>query len=159
VTVKDVVWLKPDGGEVAEHEWNENHARALGLFLAGGELEEFGRYGYARAGRRFPAALQRAPRAGGVPRSAARRRNLACGDRHFARRRRQAVRAAARLSARPPLARGARASERCEMSSTHAMPFGAQVRADGATRFPDLGAFGQARRVELEAKGLARASR
>src|SRR5688572_2438276 len=44
-SVKDVIWLKPDGAEVAEHEWNENHARALGLFLAGGELDELGRYG------------------------------------------------------------------------------------------------------------------
>ena len=43
--VKDVVWLKPDGGEVAEHEWNQEHARSLGLFLAGGELDEIDRYG------------------------------------------------------------------------------------------------------------------
>ena len=46
--VKDVVWLKPDGGEVAEHEWNQEHARTLGLFLAGGELAEVSRHG-ARA--------------------------------------------------------------------------------------------------------------
>jgi len=45
--VKDVVWVKPDGGEITEHEWNQEHARALGLFLAGGELAEVDRFGAA----------------------------------------------------------------------------------------------------------------
>src|SRR5262245_9619262 len=45
--VKDVVWVKPDGGEITEQEWNHEHARALGLFLAGGELAEVDRFGEA----------------------------------------------------------------------------------------------------------------
>ena len=43
--VKDVVWLKPDGGEVAADDWNGDHARTLGMFISGGELEERGRRG------------------------------------------------------------------------------------------------------------------
>ena len=43
--VKDVVWLKPDGGEVAADDWNRDHARTLGMFISGGELAEPGRRG------------------------------------------------------------------------------------------------------------------
>ena len=43
--VKDVVWLKPDGGEVTADDWNGDHARTLGMFISGGELEERGRRG------------------------------------------------------------------------------------------------------------------
>jgi isoamylase len=38
--VKDVVWLKPDGTEMTDAEWEHDFARALGVFLAGDALSE-----------------------------------------------------------------------------------------------------------------------
>jgi glycogen operon protein len=38
--VRDILWLKPDGQEMSEHEWQADHARALGVFLAGDGLTE-----------------------------------------------------------------------------------------------------------------------
>ena len=33
--VKDIMWLKPDGGEMTDHEWHQPHARCLGVYLSG----------------------------------------------------------------------------------------------------------------------------
>jgi isoamylase len=33
--VKDIMWLKPDGAEMTEDEWQHEHARALGVLLNG----------------------------------------------------------------------------------------------------------------------------
>ncbi|HUO24018.1 MAG TPA: glycogen debranching protein GlgX [Candidatus Aquilonibacter sp.] len=44
--VKDILWLGPDGGEMTDDEWNQEHARTLGVFLSGsavGEVDERGR--------------------------------------------------------------------------------------------------------------------
>ena len=38
--VKDIVWLKPDGTEMTEQEWNQDFARSLGVYLAGNQLGE-----------------------------------------------------------------------------------------------------------------------
>jgi isoamylase len=38
--VKDVTWLTPLGKEMTDMEWNQSFARCLGLFLAGGAMEE-----------------------------------------------------------------------------------------------------------------------
>lgn len=38
--IKDIVWLKPDGKEMTDEEWGHEHARCLGVFLAGEGLEE-----------------------------------------------------------------------------------------------------------------------
>ena len=38
--VKDVVWLEPDGSEMTTEEWNQDFARCLGVYLAGGALNE-----------------------------------------------------------------------------------------------------------------------
>ncbi len=38
--VKDVTWLKPDGGEMSDEEWNQSFARCLGLVLAGEGIDE-----------------------------------------------------------------------------------------------------------------------
>jgi glycogen operon protein len=38
--VKDIVWLRPDGGEMSDEEWNNAHARSLAVYLAGEALEE-----------------------------------------------------------------------------------------------------------------------
>jgi isoamylase len=41
----DIVWLKPDGGEMTEAEWHHNFARCLGVYLAGDGLSETGGQG------------------------------------------------------------------------------------------------------------------
>ena len=33
--IKDIVWLKPDGLEMTDEEWNQEFARSLGVSLAG----------------------------------------------------------------------------------------------------------------------------
>ncbi len=38
--VKDVTWLKPDGGEMTAEEWQQSFARCLGLFLFGELVDE-----------------------------------------------------------------------------------------------------------------------
>jgi glycogen operon protein len=43
--MKDIAWLKPDGAEMTPEEWEKEHARTLGVYLAGGELGEADRYG------------------------------------------------------------------------------------------------------------------
>ncbi|HTL75595.1 MAG TPA: glycogen debranching protein GlgX, partial [Casimicrobiaceae bacterium] len=37
---KDIAWLKPDGTEMTEQEWNNDFARCLGVYLAGDRLGE-----------------------------------------------------------------------------------------------------------------------
>jgi glycogen operon protein len=39
--VKDIVWLRPDGGEMTDDEWQQSFARCLGVFLAGDGLNEY----------------------------------------------------------------------------------------------------------------------
>jgi len=43
--VKDILWLKTDGTEMTDDEWEHEHARSLGIFLAGGSLSEADRFG------------------------------------------------------------------------------------------------------------------
>jgi glycogen operon protein len=38
--VRDIVWLQPDGSEMTEHAWRQDHARALAIFLSGDGLNE-----------------------------------------------------------------------------------------------------------------------
>ena len=38
--IKDVLWLKPDGVEMSEHEWRDPSVRCLGIFLSGQGLDE-----------------------------------------------------------------------------------------------------------------------
>ncbi|MDH3514009.1 MAG: glycogen debranching enzyme GlgX, partial [Gammaproteobacteria bacterium] len=39
--IKDIIWLKPDGSEMTDEEWQQSFARCLGLFLAGAGLDEY----------------------------------------------------------------------------------------------------------------------
>ncbi|MBF6560849.1 MAG: glycogen debranching protein GlgX, partial [Candidatus Binataceae bacterium] len=39
-TVKDIVWITPDGDEMTDEEWNQSFARCLGMFMAGREMAE-----------------------------------------------------------------------------------------------------------------------
>jgi isoamylase len=43
--VKDILWLKPDGAEMTDEEWQHSFARCLGMYLAGEGLEEVGERG------------------------------------------------------------------------------------------------------------------
>jgi glycogen operon protein len=38
--IKDVVWLKPDGQEMTDQEWNQQFARSLGVLLSGDAADE-----------------------------------------------------------------------------------------------------------------------
>jgi glycogen operon protein len=38
--LKDILWLKPDGGEMSEADWREPHARSLGVYLSGDGFTE-----------------------------------------------------------------------------------------------------------------------
>ena len=38
--IKDIVWLKPDGNEMTDQEWNQDFARCLGVILSGAALDE-----------------------------------------------------------------------------------------------------------------------
>ena len=42
---KDIHWLKSDGSEMTDEEWEHEHARCLGVLLAGGDLGEADRHG------------------------------------------------------------------------------------------------------------------
>jgi glycogen operon protein len=43
--VKDILWLRPDGTEMSDHEWEREHARCLAVYLAGAGLQEVDRRG------------------------------------------------------------------------------------------------------------------
>ncbi|MCC6473997.1 MAG: hypothetical protein IT514_09655 [Burkholderiales bacterium] len=38
--IKDIYWLKPDGAEMSESEWNHDYARSLGVYLSGAGLDD-----------------------------------------------------------------------------------------------------------------------
>ena len=58
--VKDIVWLKPDGGEMTDAEWREAHARCLGVYFSGEGLTETDERGRPLADEELSRALQRA---------------------------------------------------------------------------------------------------
>ena len=58
---KDIAWLKPDGTEMSDEEWNNDFARCLGVFLGGEALQEVDERGRPVRRRQLPAAVQRAP--------------------------------------------------------------------------------------------------
>jgi len=43
--VKDIQWLKADGSEMTDEEWEHEHARSLGVYLSGAALDEIDRTG------------------------------------------------------------------------------------------------------------------
>jgi isoamylase len=43
--VKDILWLRPDGDEMSEHEWANTNAHCLAVYLAGAHLNEVDRRG------------------------------------------------------------------------------------------------------------------
>src|SRR5579871_5361249 len=53
VGVKDILWLKPDGHEMTDEEWNQEHARTLGVFLSGSAVDEVDERGVAVTDENF----------------------------------------------------------------------------------------------------------
>ncbi len=51
--VKDIYWLKPSGEEMTPGDWHSDHARCLGLCLAGDQIRETGERGERIAGDTF----------------------------------------------------------------------------------------------------------
>ncbi|MBN9430040.1 MAG: glycogen debranching protein GlgX [Burkholderiales bacterium] len=43
--LKDLLWLKPDGTEMSADEWEHEHARCLGVYLAGASIDAVDKYG------------------------------------------------------------------------------------------------------------------
>jgi isoamylase len=43
--LKEILWLAPDGREMSESDWQQDFARCLGVYLAGGAIERRGRRG------------------------------------------------------------------------------------------------------------------
>lgn len=39
--VKDIVWLRPDGKEMTEGDWNNGHSKCIGLLINGDLIEQF----------------------------------------------------------------------------------------------------------------------
>jgi glycogen operon protein len=44
-SVRDIVWLRPDGSEMDAHSWQQDHARALAVFLSGDGLNDVDKRG------------------------------------------------------------------------------------------------------------------
>jgi len=40
IGIKDILWLRPDGREMSDEEWHQEHARTLGMFLSGEAVDE-----------------------------------------------------------------------------------------------------------------------
>jgi glycogen operon protein len=51
--IKDLYWLKPDGTEMSDADWNAGHARCLGMGLPGDQITEIGERGERIAGDTF----------------------------------------------------------------------------------------------------------
>ncbi|MEG3640051.1 glycogen debranching protein GlgX [Magnetococcus sp. PR-3] len=52
--VKDVVWMRPDGREMEQHDWDNTHTLCLGMLLSGEAGEKFlSRYGAAQVDDTF----------------------------------------------------------------------------------------------------------
>ncbi len=43
--ITDILWYKPDGGEMSDQNWREDHARSLGVFLNGKGIQTKDEYG------------------------------------------------------------------------------------------------------------------
>jgi isoamylase len=43
--VRDIVWLRPDGGEMSDHEWSAGYVHSLGMVLNGQSMSEWSEKG------------------------------------------------------------------------------------------------------------------
>ena len=53
VDVHDIYWMKQDGTEMSEHDWNTHHARCLGMCLVGDQIDETDECGERIVGNTF----------------------------------------------------------------------------------------------------------
>src|SRR5262249_38838771 len=51
--VKDILWLRPDGREMTDQEWDQEHARTLGVFLSGSAVDELDERGQPMTDENF----------------------------------------------------------------------------------------------------------
>jgi glycogen operon protein len=51
--IKDLYWLKPDGAEMTDADWNIGYARCLGMGLVGDQIAEVGEHGERIVGDSF----------------------------------------------------------------------------------------------------------
>jgi glycogen operon protein len=51
--IKDIVWLRPDGEEMTDDEWEHAFARSLGVYVGGAALEEMDRRGHRLVDNNF----------------------------------------------------------------------------------------------------------
>jgi len=51
--IKDIYWLKPDGTEMSDADWNAGFARSLGVGLLGDQMDEIGDHGERIVGDSF----------------------------------------------------------------------------------------------------------
>ena len=55
--IKDLYWLKPDGNEMSDADWNTGHARCLGMALPGDQIAEADERGECLTGDSFAILL------------------------------------------------------------------------------------------------------
>jgi isoamylase len=53
VGIKDILWLRPDGREMTDEQWNQENARTLGVFLSGSSVDEVDERGQALTDENF----------------------------------------------------------------------------------------------------------
>lgn len=53
VGIKDILWLRPDGHEMPDEEWNQEHTRTVGVFLSGSAVDEVDERGVAVTDENF----------------------------------------------------------------------------------------------------------
>ncbi|QJE95696.1 glycogen debranching protein GlgX [Luteolibacter luteus] len=52
-SIKDLYWIRPDGEEMTDADWNASHARCFGMALPGDQIEETGEQGERITGDTF----------------------------------------------------------------------------------------------------------
>ena len=52
-SIKDLYWIRPDGEEMTDADWNAGHARCFGMALPGDQIEETGEQGERIVGDTF----------------------------------------------------------------------------------------------------------
>jgi isoamylase len=51
--IKDILWLRPDGREMTDEQWNLENARTLGIFLSGSAVDEMDERGQRQSDDNF----------------------------------------------------------------------------------------------------------
>ena len=147
-SVKDIVWLEPDGDEMTDEEWDHDFARCLGVYPVRRGARRGRRARPAGRRRRLPAAVQRPPRRrrrSALPDAPATTTGGCCSTpRETGERRAGAASAAgdalsAAAAARWCCCSASRRPDAVKARATR-MPFGAAASTPTAARVPPVGA-------------------